>query len=236
MEYTKEKLEELAKTFPPVGHPHYVPIEERLGLDKPKEENTEMPSAAATKYQELRNKIAEARKVMEETAKGLFTEMASELFKDNPTLVSFGWTQYTPYFNDGDPCVFRCNGSYPTVSMTVDGDLMGYDSNRGELLINGEEAESAEELVRQFKGIGVDTFSRNGKQFAYDKATNTVTVDGKKVPSYDEYHKVFKPLEKIVGSFLDTFEDEDMEIMFGDHIAVTVSRDGKINTEEHEHD
>ncbi|MFF5231596.1 hypothetical protein [Dactylosporangium sp. NPDC000521] len=24
-------------------------------------------------------------------------------------IVEFGWTQYTPYFNDGDPCVFRVN-------------------------------------------------------------------------------------------------------------------------------
>lgn len=26
---------------------------------------------------------------------------------DDPTVSEFGWRQYTPYFNDGDPCVFR---------------------------------------------------------------------------------------------------------------------------------
>lgn len=26
---------------------------------------------------------------------------------DDPTIKAFGWNQYTPYFNDGDPCVFR---------------------------------------------------------------------------------------------------------------------------------
>lgn len=25
---------------------------------------------------------------------------------EDPTMKAFGWTQYTPYFNDGDPCVF----------------------------------------------------------------------------------------------------------------------------------
>jgi hypothetical protein len=25
---------------------------------------------------------------------------------DDPTMKAFGWTQYTPYFNDGDPCTF----------------------------------------------------------------------------------------------------------------------------------
>ncbi|WP_433612150.1 hypothetical protein ACQP2P_00445 [Dactylosporangium sp. CA-139114] len=28
---------------------------------------------------------------------------------DDSTIVEFGWTQYTPYFNDGEPCVFRVN-------------------------------------------------------------------------------------------------------------------------------
>jgi len=53
---------------------------------------------------------------MEETAKGLFTEMSTELFNENPTLMGFGWTQYTPYFNDGDVCTFRCNSDYPRCS------------------------------------------------------------------------------------------------------------------------
>lgn len=29
---------------------------------------------------------------------------------DDPTIVAFGWSQYTPYFNDGDPCVFSVHG------------------------------------------------------------------------------------------------------------------------------
>jgi len=31
---------------------------------------------------------------------------------DDPTMKAFGWNQYTPYFNDGDPCVFRVNGPW----------------------------------------------------------------------------------------------------------------------------
>jgi hypothetical protein len=31
---------------------------------------------------------------------------------DDPTVVEFGWRQYTPYFNDGDPCTFRANGAW----------------------------------------------------------------------------------------------------------------------------
>lgn len=31
---------------------------------------------------------------------------------DDPTIVELGWTQYTPYFNDGDPCVFTTHSPW----------------------------------------------------------------------------------------------------------------------------
>lgn len=193
-------------------------------------------SPAQQKYQELRSQIAEAKKTMKAAAKGLFTEMSADLFQENPTLVSFAWTQYTPYYNDGDPCRFSCNGSYPTVSMMAEGKLMGYNSNSGELEIDGEEVEPADELVGTFKSMGVDSFSKNGKTYTFDAKTEIVMVDGEKVKTYDEYHAMFDGLEKKVGNFMRIFENEDMEFMFGDHVTVTVHRDGKIEKEEYNHD
>jgi hypothetical protein len=196
-----------------------------------------MPTAAQQKYSELRQKIAAARKQMEETAKGLFTEMSAELFADNPQLISYSWTQYTPYFNDGDECIFRCQGDYPTVVIAVDDGVLGYNSNSGELELDGEELESAEEILRQFKSMGgVEEFKKNGKVYAFDKKTNTVTVNGAKIKTYDEHRKVFDGLEKVVGKFLGAFEDEDMKTMFGDHMRVTVHSDGTIETDEYQHD
>jgi hypothetical protein len=193
-------------------------------------------SAAKQKYAALRNKIAEARKTMEETAKGLFTEMTSELFNDNPTLMAFGWTQYTPYFNDGDVCTFRCNSDYPTLLIKVGDDLIAHDSNSGELEINGEEVRSTYELQDTFKSLGVDSYTKGGKLYAYDKATKAVTVDGVKIPTYDDYEKLFDAVEGKVTEFLGSFEDEDMQTMFGDHQTITVSRNGSIETEDYEHD
>lgn len=31
---------------------------------------------------------------------------------DDPTIKAFGWTQYTPYFNDGDTCIFSVNNPW----------------------------------------------------------------------------------------------------------------------------
>jgi len=238
--------------YPPPGHPHYIPDEVRAAtaaaaakayaISKGYEYDDEedpidmTTSAAAQKYSELRSKIAEARKIMEETAKGLFNEMADGLFKENSALQSFSWTQYTPYFNDGDECVFRSNGSYPTVSMIVDGDVLGYDSNSGEFTVNGDEEESVDSIQRKFRDLGVDEFKKNGRTYAYDKKTNTITVNGEKVKTYEQRRALFEGLEKVVAKFLDAFEDEDMKTMFGDHMRVTVNRDGNIETEEYQHD
>jgi len=40
-----------------------------------------------------------------------------EIFKKFPDLKTFAWTQYTPYFNDGEPCYFSVN----TYSIEING-------------------------------------------------------------------------------------------------------------------
>ena len=45
---------------------------------------------------------AHMSKIGQASLKGLF----AELFEKDEQIVSIRWTQYTPHFNDGDPCVF----------------------------------------------------------------------------------------------------------------------------------
>lgn len=217
---------------PPIGHPHYSP--EEIKAAKPKEE-TEMGAAAAAKYRELKRKIADAKKQMEQTAKDAFSEMSADFFAENPKIVSFGWTQYTPYWNDGDECVFSANTDYPTVSIMVDGDTVGYDSNQGDLLVNGNEVETSDQLVRTFKDLGVESFIRNGKEYTFDSKKGTVLANGVPLKTREAYRDMFDPYEKKVSSFMGNFEDEDLKVMFGDHITVTVNRDG-VEIEDYEHD
>lgn len=222
---------------PPPGHPHHMPEPEPEKPGKRKGKGDDMAAtAAAAKYRELRDNIAEARRKMQETAKGLFVEMSAELFAENPGLVSFGWTQYTPYWNDGDVCVFGAHTDYPTVSVRVGDQTWGYDTNRDDLLIDGKEQESASELARKFQDLGVESFTKNGRKYAYDFKTKAVTVDGNRMKTYEEIEEMFRPLEKAVAAFLRNFEDEDLQTMFGDHVAVEVGRDGTVETEEYEHE
>src|SRR5277367_3723557 len=208
--------------LPPPGHPHYMSeadrqalvdaVTKKYNIDPEDEDAIDMStSAAQQKYQELRKKIAEAKKTMEDTAQGLFSEMSAEFFNENPTLVSFGWTQYTPYWCDGDVCEFGCNSNYPTVGMEIDGVTVSHDSNSGRIMIDGEKVEDPADYIRNFKSLGVDEFKKNGKSYAYDAKTNTVTVNGAPFPSYDDYEKQFDVLERKVAKFMKNFEDEDME-------------------------
>lgn len=41
---------------------------------------------------------------------------------DDPTIVEFGWRQYTPYFNDGEPCTFSVHGTWVRTTADEDAD------------------------------------------------------------------------------------------------------------------
>ncbi|MGW2713699.1 hypothetical protein ACWC4J_32700, partial [Streptomyces sp. NPDC001356] len=47
---------------------------------------------------------------------------------DDPTIVEFGWTQYTPYFNDGDVCEFGVNELWVRTTEEIDTEECEYDS------------------------------------------------------------------------------------------------------------
>ena len=51
-------------------------------------------------------KYSEAKKQFQAEATQLLKEEFKEFFKKVPEVKVIKWTQYTPYFNDGDPCEF----------------------------------------------------------------------------------------------------------------------------------
>lgn len=54
----------------------------------------------------------EARKIIDEAlekGKSFLIEGMNAVFEEYEQLESISWTQYTPYFNDGDPCEFSSN-------------------------------------------------------------------------------------------------------------------------------
>jgi len=48
----------------------------------------------------------QAGEQLRKEGQSIFEAAAKELFAKYPSLESFSWTQWTPYFNDGDTCYF----------------------------------------------------------------------------------------------------------------------------------
>ena len=166
-----------------------------------------MASAATKKYQEAKSKMAEAKKQIEKIAKDAFKDMTTEFFEDHPEIVSFGWTQYTPFWNDGDTCTFSANTEYPIVTFTAkDGKTLRYDENMGELTEVGTAVRDEEEDI----------------EYSEDDEIEMEPYD-------DEISKY----AKAVSNFLSNFGDDDLLTMFDDHQKITVTRK-KVQTEEYE--
>jgi hypothetical protein len=70
------------------------------------------------------NEISNLKKDALTLSKEVFNDWCKEIFEKHPKVESFGWNQYTPYFNDGDTCVFSANTDY--------------------IIVNGEYADDAE--------------------------------------------------------------------------------------------
>lgn len=59
----------------------------------------------ATKFEKLKQQIHDESHV-------LVSDTLREFVVDNPQIKQIQWTQYTPYFNDGDTCEFSMNDVY----------------------------------------------------------------------------------------------------------------------------
>lgn len=63
-------------------------------------------------FQSTIAKLEQAVKEARETARNAFMDELKKLFANHPELKTMTWSQYTPYFNDGDPCSFSVNDAY----------------------------------------------------------------------------------------------------------------------------
>lgn len=66
---------------------------------------------------EIHERMASMKAELKALGEKLFKQSAEIFFQQFPEVESFRWTQYTPYFNDGEPCVFSVHDWY-TVNLT----------------------------------------------------------------------------------------------------------------------
>jgi hypothetical protein len=126
---------------------------------------------------------------------------------DDPTVKEFGWRQYTPYFNDGDPCEFGVSGLWVRLEGVED------EEDSWEL-----EVENSDHPIGHMP-------------YTYDRETRKYTNLPYEGPDEDRYYRVHALDSAIQGG---AFEHVLLDA-FGDHASITVRRGG-IEVESYHHD
>ena len=162
-------------------------------------------------FEQLISDQAELKRKFQEQAQGLFKEITKEFFDKNPGITGVVWTQYTPYFNDGDTCEFSV------------GDLTFTNAPLDELSdIRWGEYEGETEGVWAADNVGY--ILESDREYHQDTKNMIIAAGGVDAASCTLFSKA-------VGSS----EMEDvMQAMFGDHVKVIATREG-FDVEDYDH-
>lgn len=114
-------------------------------------------------YDELVSGIEEAKARVREAGKKAAMALIRAFFAEYPHVKALGWTQYTPYHNDGDPCEFSVHGFYASVKDGVDysevSDLSGEDGTFLDSYdMRGSDKRAAAALDRIEMSVSPDVF------------------------------------------------------------------------------
>lgn len=132
---------------------------------------------------------------------------------DDPTMKAFGWQQYTPYFNDGDPCTFRVNGAW---FLTADDPDVGDVEDFYTFELDYTDHPSLGKLETEWAGSWPN------------REVVSETYQG---PDEERYRRTKALSDAIIGG---AFEDVLLEA-FGDHAEVKVTASG-ITVDSYHHD
>lgn len=69
-------------------------------------EQLQLPDSVREKMQSIQDARKTYEEAMKAHAKSIVTVLAGEIMTAHPEIQSIRWSQYTPYFNDGDACTF----------------------------------------------------------------------------------------------------------------------------------
>ena len=174
--------------------------------------------ALAEQMRATNKQIEELTKLNRENSKKVFQAAISGFFKAYPEVGMIRWTQYTPYFNDGEACEF----SVGTPAFFFAGQ-------------DPEEIEDTYEYNAWNKpSKWMYEEAKNGGKYAadyqaeIDKYDNMVKALGPRLKEIQEGIRKFQEL-------FNDIEDGTMLGLFGDHVQVSATANG-IDIDEYDHE
>jgi hypothetical protein len=168
----------------------------------------------ASKLSTLIEETKTLKAKMQADGKAALQEAFTEFFAAHPEAKAIVWTQYTPYFNDGEACTF----SVHDFQLMVEDEAMAEDVKK----------------VADYIGDG------EGHRGAYQAVDSAVDCDyyAKKV---GVSKRLLTPAERTLIDGLDALAkachqiEDVLEMTFGDHVKVTATRKG-FEVNEYSHD
>lgn len=169
-----------------------------------------------TKFDELVEQQRALAKQFQETAQSLFKETTKVFFDNNPAVKAVIWTQYTPYFNDGDTCEFSVNE--PTFT-NAEGEDLNEVTGWGEYEGDNE------------KVWAIETWSMRN---LYDETRDWLEGTRKAIKESGSVLDV-EQCQQLASMITSGDFEAVMEAMFGNHVKVIATKDG-FDVDEYDHD
>lgn len=135
-------------------------------------------------------------------------------FQKHPEVDKIAFTAYTPYFMDGDPCVYSVNEYHYLIPDEPGGGVIGTEEDEWE-------DEDEEEVWYEWPTAG--------HNYKYDPIEKKYMIDTSFFDKYPSLHDDMVTLETR------TNDDDLCLTVYGDHVIVRVDRNGFI-VEECSHD
>lgn len=184
-----------------------------------------------TKLEAIITKVEELRKVMKGQGKEAVKGAFADFFQDHPEAKAIVWTQYTPYFNDGDACVFRVN------ELELKANVSKVAPDVAKLLGEDPETTDDDEDNEESYGYGEACLatmlghlsSEEGswyQEYLDDAGVERRDLTAEEQSLVDDFDGLVEAANKL---------DEVFELVFGDHCQVTATRDG-FDVTEYDHD
>jgi hypothetical protein len=219
----------------------------------------ELLNTLKSEHASLKSRINALKEEMQENSKILMKEAFREFLEKYDVVENIFWTQYTPYFNDGESCEFSVGDVY--LVLKDDEDACEYE---GSTLTNKDDIENLKKTIAEIERWEKDPIAAAQKyqqeriiQYGRDPfapssySGSTQDQMAKWQPHYgtkekyikrlataEEFAKLYPNLKsdfKEIQSMVSGIDEDLMKAMFGDHAKVVVSTTG-IEIEEHQHD
>lgn len=177
--------------------------------------------------------LKKAQEDFREKMSGLFTEAMSQFFKEAPRVKAIIWTQYTPYFNDGETCEFAVGYIFFLKEFDPYNRENPYKYECSDSII---EIDVSEDLYNRFVGYYQQALEReksiNDNKSACDSKYYLERVNSLR-ESLDNDDGTMNKCE-IIRSIISSNEGL-MHSLFGDHVTVYVTAD-QTYVDEYDHD